>query len=40
MNGQQEYASRITKARQGMREQQLQNLVVFDWGRHNFLRMN
>jgi Xaa-Pro aminopeptidase len=40
MNEQQEYASRIAKMRQGMSEKQLQNLVVFDWGRHNFLRMN
>jgi Xaa-Pro aminopeptidase len=40
MNGQQEYASRIARMRQGMREKKLQNLVVFDSGRHNFLRMN
>jgi Xaa-Pro aminopeptidase len=40
MNGQQEYASRIARIRQGMRERKLQNLIVFDWGRHNFLRMN
>ena len=40
MNGQQEYANRIAKMRQGMREEKLQNLIVFDWGRHNFLRMN
>jgi len=40
MDGQQEYASRIEKIRQGMRERKLQNLIVFDWGRHNFLRMN
>lgn len=40
MNGQQEYASRMARIRQGMREEKLQNLIVFDWGRHNFLRMN
>ncbi len=40
MNGQQEYTNRIAKIRQGMRERKLQNLIVFDWGRHNFLRMN
>ncbi len=40
MDGQQEYASRITRILRGMRERKLQNLIVFDWGRHNFLRMN
>ena len=40
MNGQQECVSRITRIRQGMREKKLQNLIVFDSGRHNFLRMN
>ncbi len=40
MNGEQEYGSRIEKIRQGMREKKLQNLLVYDWGRHNFLRMN
>jgi Xaa-Pro aminopeptidase len=40
MNWQQEYANRIAKVRRGMREKNLQNLVVFDSGRHNFLRIN
>jgi Xaa-Pro dipeptidase len=40
MDSQQEYRNRITKVREGMREHELQNLVVFDSGRHNFLRMN
>ena len=40
MDNHQEYANRIAKVREGMREHALQNLVVFDSGRHNFLRMN
>jgi Xaa-Pro dipeptidase len=40
MNGQQEFANRLLKVRQAMREKGLQTLLVFDSGRHNFLRMN
>jgi Xaa-Pro dipeptidase len=40
MNAQQEFDSRVAKVRQAMREQGLQTLLVFDAGRHNFLRMN
>lgn len=40
MNGSQEYSHRMSKIRQAMREQGLETLVVFDSGRHNFLRMN
>jgi Xaa-Pro aminopeptidase len=40
MNGQQEFEHRIAKVRQAMREQGLHNLLVYDCGRHNFLRMN
>ena len=40
MNAQQEFDSRMAKVRQAMREQGLQTLLVFDAGRHNFLRMN
>ena len=40
MNGQQEFENRVAKVRQGMREKGLQTLLVFDSGRHNFLRMN
>ena len=40
MDSQQEYANRLAKVRRGMHENKLQNLVVFDSGRHNFLRMN
>jgi len=40
MDSQQEYANRLAKVREAMREHELRNLVVFDWGRHNFLRMN
>ncbi len=40
MNGQQEFENRIAKVRQAMREKGLQTLLVFDSGRHNFLRMN
>jgi len=40
MNAQQEFDDRIGKVRQAMREQGLQMLLVFDAGRHNFLRMN
>jgi Xaa-Pro aminopeptidase len=40
MNDQQEFDSRVAKVRQGMRDKGLQTLLVFDSGRHNFLRMN
>src|SRR6478672_6236538 len=40
MNIQQEFESRMAKVRQVMREKGLQTLLVFDSGRHNFLRMN
>src|SRR2546425_10163830 len=40
MNGRQEFESRLSKVRDVMRERGLQALLVFDSGRHNFLRMN
>lgn len=40
MNAHREFDSRIAKVRQSMREQGLQTLLVYDSGRHNFLRMN
>lgn len=40
MNGQQEFQYRIAKVRENMRERGLQTLLVYDSGRHNFLRMN
>lgn len=40
MNGQPEFENRIAKVRQAMRDKGLQTLLVFDSGRHNFLRMN
>ena len=40
MNAQQEFDNRIVKVRQAMRNEGLQTLLVFDSGRHNFLRMN
>ena len=40
MNAQQEFDSRVAKVRQSMREKGLQTLLVYDSGRHNFLRMN
>jgi Xaa-Pro dipeptidase len=40
MNGQQQFENRRAKVRQAMREKGLQTLLVFDSGRHNFLRMN
>lgn len=35
-----EFESRLRQVRQGMRERGLQTLLVYDSGRHNFLRMN
>lgn len=40
MEGQQEFEKRIAKVRQAMGDRGLQTLLVFDSGRHNFLRMN
>jgi Xaa-Pro aminopeptidase len=40
MNGHQEFEHRMTKVRERMREKGLQTLLVYDSGRHNFLRMN
>jgi Xaa-Pro dipeptidase len=38
--GQQEFAKRLAGVRQAMRDKGLQALLVYDSGRHNFLRMN
>ena len=35
-----ELAKRLAQVREAMREQRLQTLLVYDSGRHNFLRMN
>src|SRR6266508_6839148 len=35
-----EFEKRLTQARQAMRDQGLQALLIYDSGRHNFLRMN
>jgi Xaa-Pro dipeptidase len=40
MNSEQEFNNRMSKVRQAMRDQGLETLLVFDSGRHNFLRMN
>ncbi|HEY7319167.1 MAG TPA: Xaa-Pro peptidase family protein [Candidatus Binatia bacterium] len=40
MNARQEFENRLVKVRQAMREKGLQTLLIFDSGRHNFLRMN
>ena len=40
MNAQQEFDGRMAKVRQAMRDKGLQALLVFDAGRHNFLRTN
>ncbi len=40
MNAQQEFDSRLAKVRQSMCDKGLQTLLVYDSGRHNFLRMN
>src|SRR5438046_6468555 len=40
MNARQEFESRLSKVRDVMRERGLQALLVYDSGRHNFLRMN
>jgi Xaa-Pro aminopeptidase len=40
MTIQYEFEDRLTKVRQSMREMGLKTLLVYDSGRHNFLRMN
>ncbi|HEX9147066.1 MAG TPA: Xaa-Pro peptidase family protein [Candidatus Binatia bacterium] len=40
MEDRQEYTTRVSQVRQAMGEQGLKTLLVFDSGRHNFLRMN
>ncbi len=40
MGGREEFEKRLSMVRQGMRDRGLQTLLVYDSGRHNFLRMN
>ena len=40
MEGQQEFENRLARVRQSMRDNGLETLLVYDCGRHNFLRMN
>jgi Xaa-Pro aminopeptidase len=40
MEGLQEFDKRLAEIRRGMRDKGLQTLLVYDSGRHNFLRMN
>jgi Xaa-Pro aminopeptidase len=40
MNAQMEFESRLSRVRQATRDRGLEALLVFDSGRHNFLRMN
>jgi Xaa-Pro aminopeptidase len=40
MNVEQEFKNRLAKVKDAMRDKGLQALLVFDSGRHNFLRMN
>jgi Xaa-Pro aminopeptidase len=40
MNGEQEFNDRMAKLRQAMRDKGLDTVLVYDSGRHNFLRMN
>ncbi len=40
MDGKQEFERRIVRVREAMRDKGLQALLVYDSGRHNFLRMN
>ena len=40
MDGQQEFHRRMSQVRAAMREQGFHTLLVYDSGRHNFLRMN
>lgn len=40
MNGQDEFQKRVAQVREAMRERGLHALLVYESGRHNFLRMN
>src|SRR5262245_5639774 len=40
MEGQQEFSRRLSQVRQAMRDKGLHALLVYEGGRHNFLRMN
>ena len=40
MDGQQEFERRVSQVREAMRERDLYTLLLYDSGRHNFLRMN
>jgi Xaa-Pro aminopeptidase len=40
MDAQEEFDRRLSRVRQSMREKGLQTLLVYEGGRHNFLRMN
>jgi Xaa-Pro aminopeptidase len=40
MDGRQEFEGRVARVRKEMRDQGIQTLLVYDSGRHNFLRMN
>ena len=40
MEGQQEFESRLVQVRKDMRDKGVDALLVYDSGRHNFLRMN
>ena len=40
MDGREEFAKRMARVREAMRDKGLQTLLVYDGGRHNFLRMN
>src|SRR5438552_2165890 len=40
MSEEQEFETRTAKVREGMREKGLETLLVFESGRHNFLRTN
>ena len=40
MEAQQEFERRMSRLREAMRDQSLDSLLVYDSGRHNFLRMN
>jgi len=40
MEAQEEFERRLSRVRQSMRDKGLQTLLVYEGGRHNFLRMN
>jgi hypothetical protein len=40
MDAREEFDRRLSHVRQSMREKGLQTLLVYEGGRHNFLRMN